>query len=326
MLLKNPSFFNKKGIISNLLLPFSYIYRVVSKIHTSKSFKANIPIICIGNLNLGGAGKTPIAIAVGGILNHMGIDFCYISRGYGRVNREAVFLAKNERGLDCKRCGDEPLLLNRVGDVFITSDKVSGIKEIQNKYRLIVTDDGLQNKSFKKNLNIVVVDGRVGFGNGRVFPAGPLRCRVEDCLRDIDIVIFIGDDMHNIKSQFEGKIIITAEVREVIEDRKIKQDKYLAFAGIAYPEKFFSTLEKNNFKVIRTKEYPDHYIYTDKDMDLILKEAADLNVITTEKDWVRIPNKYQNQIRQLPIKINFVEEDKNLMIELINNLYDKRES
>lgn len=334
MLLKTPKFWLKRNIISYLLLPLSLLYFLgfsLAKIF-NKPQKLPLTKICIGNIIAGGSGKTPTAIALGKILTELNIDFAYLTRGYGRKNKDFALIQKSENNNNknyrfAKQFGDEALLLAKISNTFISSDRVQGIKKIaQNSaHKIIITDDGFQDNRIINDLNILVVDGKIGFGNGFLMPAGALRQSINSGLKKADLIILIGevekefyDFITKSAKKFDVKII-KAELK-ALNLKDFSKQKLLAFCGIAYPQKFFSFLRANNLNIVDSKAFYDHKIYSVSDLKHLFKAAQKQNatLITTKKDWVKLPKGWQNKISYLDVEIEF--SDKSVIKNKLKNL------
>lgn len=279
--MKTPFWFLSKNPVAWLLVPVSVIYymfgRIVFWFRSLRQVKSRRLIICVGNILAGGVGKTPI---VKEIANRL--DAPIVMRGYKKT--------KETGGL-----GDEATMLSKNGLVVHTGDRKSNVM-LLNKQKSdtpIVMDDGLQNPSIKKDISIMVFDEGIGFGNGFLLPAGPLRVPVKQ-IKNVDaIIVFKGK---KIKKNFVlpvGIPVFYAENQTVspYDDTK----KLVAFAGIGYPKKFFGALKN----VVATRSFPDHYQYTKQDLEKLIALADKKNaaLITTEKDWVRLPKYLQDKIK-----------------------------
>ena len=318
-----PKFWQKNNLISYLLLPFSFIYLCAAYLRNCFFSPKKIDkfVISIGNLTAGGAGKTPIAIELGKILKTQTIGFSYLSRGYG--GKISDFTLVDKKIHTAAQIGDEPLLLAEIENSFIAKNRANALAKISAlnpEKPVIITDDGLQNPSFKKDFSILVIDGIYGFGNGLIIPAGPLREPIPNGIKKADLVIIIGEDKFNIARFCVEKKIIFAKIIAV-NINEFANSKLVAFCGIARPEKFFASLKEiNNFNLIKKFSYPDHYLYKDNELEKMLNFAINENalLITTKKDWVRLKPKYQQQIKYLDIKIEFEKTDE--FKEIINKV------
>jgi len=273
--------------------------------------KAPVPVICVGNFTLGGAGKTPTAIALARLLLESGHSPFFLSRGYGgrvvgpvridHLPREpgsaSIYphtLAGDGRERDV---GDEPLLLARVAPTIVARDRPAGVKvATEGGADAIIMDDGLQNPSVDKDLAIAVVDGRRGIGNGRIFPAGPLRAPLEAQLDHIDAVLVVGPAGRAAERAIEaaqrrGVPVFHGDLHPAPDAVAALAGKpVLAFAGIADPDKFFATLEAHGILVAIRKPSPDHHRYAAAEMSALVDCARrnGLTPVTTEKDLARL--------------------------------------
>ena len=319
MIIKTPKFwFKNKNEINPLLLtlkPLSKIWEVVTKFRLVNGLweKMPIPVICVGNITVGGSGKTPVTMALQLLLEKMGIRACVVSRGYGGRNKYPHYVTKNDTY--CK-VGDEPIIMSKKGAVIVSKVKKDGIlKAFKDGFDVVLLDDGYQNSKINKDLSLLVVDTEVLFGNELIFPLGPLREPINSGLSRADAIVLVG---HNYKiNTSKIKTLITENKIPVLEGcinkKKISTNKeVLAFSGIAFPDKFFRTLKNMGYNVIKTKEFPDHYPYTLKDMIKLKNYAQNygLKLITTEKDIVRIPKNFHKFIDTVQIKFEFKNSNK----------------
>jgi tetraacyldisaccharide 4'-kinase len=257
--------------------------------------RAGLPVICLGNLTVGGAGKTPAALAVAQLLHAARERPFFLSRGYG--GRLAGPVRVNPALHRAADVGDEPILLARFAPTIVARDRVAGAKFAASAgASVIVMDDGFQNPSLAKDLSIVLVDGRRGIGNGRVIPAGPLRAPLELQLDRAQALIVVGAaeaaarvieraDRRGIPI-FHGRLEADRAVVKAIGQRKV-----LAFAGIADPDKFFATLTAAGIQIANRASFPDHHRFgATEALDLVAQaQANNLMLLTTEKDLVRLP-------------------------------------
>jgi tetraacyldisaccharide 4'-kinase len=302
--MKQPTFWQHKYILSIIMLPLAVAYLLASflrKLFISQ-YTPTIPVICIGNVTVGGAGKTPTAIAIAKIMQGQGKKVVFLSRGYGgKLQGPVVVDGAIHTASDT---GDEPLLLSKIATTIIGCDRRKGAQmAAQIGADIIIMDDGLQNPSIKKTLSLLVIDGNYGIGNGLILPAGPLRESVKNALAKTAAVIFIGDDKHNILPKLGAANIIKAKI--VAVENSARDKKYVAFAGIANPEKFFNSLQQYKYNVVEKFSFADHYNYSENDVENLRKVAAKNGaiLITTEKDFVRLAKKQQENMQVLPIEI-----------------------
>ncbi len=297
--------YRRKGALASALAPLGRLYGGIAEKRFARvePYRSRLPVICIGNFTSGGGGKTPTAIAVAALLAELGGRPAFLTRGYGGASGGPVLVA---RGQSAEEVGDEPLLLAEIAPTMVAADRLAGAKAIEaSDATAIVMDDGFQNPSLAKDLSLVVVDAEAGIGNGLIMPAGPLRAPLESQIARANALIVIGDG---------GKAApliaaFQAQCKPVLKARMIpRQDKrwlgvlpVIGFAGIARPEKFFATLRNNGARLIDARSYPDHYRYSERQARSLLREAKDYNamLVTTEKDWVRLPEDADTALGEL---------------------------
>ena len=292
--MREPDFWwQAKG--GRLLAPFGGIYGAVAAYRLkSPGQKVSAPVICLGNLTMGGAGKTPATLAVGRLLlaEHK-LPF-FLTRGY--AGRLAGPVRVDPAIHNAADVGDEPLLLAKLAPTIVARDRLAGARAARRDgANVIVMDDGFQNPSLAKDLAILVVDGRRAIGNGRVFPAGPLRAPLPVQIAHAQAVLVVGPPAEGMASVLEharrhGVAIFRGRLEPDRADLDvIAQRRVLAFAGIADPEKFYLTLREAGVVVAEHASFPDHHRYTAADArDLIARaDAANLALLTTEKDYAR---------------------------------------
>lgn len=305
---KAPQFWNKKGILSKILSPFSYAYLKLShwKRDQIQPTKLPVPVVCVGNLVLGGAGKTPTVIAIVDILKKMGHKPHIISRGYGAV-------VQGLKKVDPIRhhylqVGDEPMMLSQFAPTWVSSNRTKAAKAaIVEGATVIVMDDGFQSNYLYKDLNILVIDALQGFGNERVFPAGPLREPIEDGVARANLCVVIGETSFH-HELLDSTIHARFKPKQVLEN---KGERVIAFAGLGYPEKFKRSLEMAGYKIIDFIPYADHYPYTITEIERLIRKAQSKNakLITTSKDAIRIPAHYLSKINIFKVSLEFDEYD-----------------
>ena len=274
--------------------------------------RMDIPVICIGNLNVGGTGKTPTTIAIAQMLISRGIAVHIVSRGYGGSLKAVTQVDPRVHTAD--ETGDEPLLMAAFAPTWVANERVAGARAAQNAGAdVILLDDGFQDPSLIKDLSIIVVDATRGFGNGRCLPAGPLREPVHVGLKRANAVISIGEP--EAQSQFRersadqlGRIAhITASLKPIEMGMPWAEGRYLAFAGIGDPEKFFGTLRGLGAALVRTVALDDHQKLARPMIKRLMKEAQSMNaqLVTTEKDAARLPADLRSGILSLPVRLEF---------------------
>lgn len=293
-------------IAAAALAPLGFLYgaSVAWKRSRSVPYHSRIPVICIGNLTVGGSGKTPVAIAIATLLQQQGISPAFLLRGYGGMPASTTLV--DERSHDALSVGDEALLLARVAPTIVSADRAGGAHMAEAiGAQVIIMDDGYQNFSLHKDLSIVVVDGETCFGNGRMIPAGPLREPVEQGLRRADAVVVIGKRCPHLPG-FAGPMLLA----RLSAPHRLDQRPLLAFAGIGRPEKFFATLREAGATLVETHAFADHHVYSNAEVARLRNRAIQANstLITTEKDLMRLPQERREGIEVLPVRAIFDAE------------------
>ena len=302
MNLKKPKFWDYKrpNLTAYLLLPIaSTISALSSLIKSSNQKKYRIRTICIGNIYLGGTGKTSLSIKLNKILTSKNLKSCFIKKYY-----------KNQI--------DEQKILENNGKLFLSSNRTDAIQQAENQnYDVAICDDGLQDKSIDYDLRVVCFNNINWIGNGMIIPSGPLRENINN-LKNYNH-IFLNGNLENIDYlkreiiKFNSKINIHLATYEPINLNEFKKnEKYLIFSGIGNHQTFVSMVKKNGLEVLKDLEYPDHYSYTKKDIDTILAEANKLNckIITTEKDSHRINIFNDDRIKIIKTELKIADENK----------------
>jgi tetraacyldisaccharide 4'-kinase len=294
--MREPDFWwARPGLPARLLWPVSLIYGAITAFRMSRSgARAGIPVICVGNFTLGGTGKTPTAIAIAKLLAASGEKPFFLSRGYGGNLAGPIKVDPTRHS--AADVGDEPLLLARAAPVIVSRDRVKGARFAKSSgATMIVMDDGLQNPSLAKDLSIAVVDGRRGFGNGCVFPAGPLRAPLKAQLGHVQALLLIGKGNGAAQvaeiSRDKSRPLLRARLEPAADAIKaIGRRRVFAFAGIGDPEKFFMTLAAAGIEAQVEESFADHHPYSEDDAVRILERSVGEKLIpvTTEKDLVRL--------------------------------------
>jgi tetraacyldisaccharide 4'-kinase len=315
---------------ASLLRPAGIIYTsIAAQRMRRQGEKADLPVICIGNFTVGGAGKTPTALAVAKILDAAGESPAFLSRGYGGRLRGPVQVRRKHTAFDV---GDEPILLAGTARTIVSHDRPAGARlSYEMGSTAVIMDDGLQNPSLIKDCAIAVVDGATGIGNGLSLPAGPLRAPMESQWPAVDAVIVIGDGEPGRQLAEEaglrGKRVFEAKLEPAMEIAKsFEGKKVLAFAGIGRPKKFFDTLEACGAIVEAAHAFPDHHRYKAAELTALRQEAETrgLQAVTTEKDFARIAAMKDAQpwpdLAVLPVRLRIENEAslRNLLLRRIN--------
>jgi len=294
---------------ARLLGPLGAVTRAVTARRLARpGYRAPVPVICCGNVTLGGAGKTIVALDIAQRLTARGQRAHVLLRGYGGAARGP---RRVRPGDDSALVGDEALLLAEVAPTWVGADRAASARAaIEAGAEVLVLDDGLQNPTLCKDVSLLVVDGGSGFGNGRLFPAGPLRERVADGAARCRAAVLIGPDTAGAASALPGLPVLRARLVPGPEATALAGRSVLAFAGIGRPEKFFATLSALGAKLAATRDFPDHHRYGQSELDALFAEAEKKGraVVTTEKDWVRLPAPYAAQALALPVALRFDDE------------------
>jgi tetraacyldisaccharide 4'-kinase len=297
------------GMLRALLTPVSWAYAAVAahRYRTTITRRVPVPVVCVGNLTVGGAGKTPLARA---IRAKLGAAAHTLSRGYGGRVAGPLRVTPD---MDAREVGDEPLLHARDGPAWVARDRYAGaLAAAQAGAQAIVMDDGFQNAALGKDLSIIAVDPQFGVGNGDVFPAGPLRERLHDGLARADAIVIL----HNIAGETTAiqewlagfaNPILSAALQPIGE---IPHGKLVAFAGLARPEKFFDTLSSLGGEVNEAVPFGDHHVYTEDDLQVLaqIAEERGARLITTEKDAARLSSEWRTRVAVLPVTAHFADE------------------
>lgn len=311
--MRAPEFWQTDGAAARLLSPVGKLYGLLGTLRGRwvTPVRAGVPVICVGNLTVGGTGKTPTAIAVAEHLLEWGGRPHFLTRGYGgRVRGPVRVQIDSHRAAEV---GDEPLLLARTAPTWVSADRSrSARRAVEAGATYLIMDDGLQNPQLAKDLSFLLVDGAVGFGNRRLLPAGPLRESVNQALSRVDAVIVIGKDQTGISEGLPPDLLtLGATLRPTDDAKRFQGQRISAFAGIGRPQKFFETLEEVGAILVDTRSFPDHYRYRPLEIEAILQRARqfDAALVTTEKDHVRLPENLKNSVEKLAIRVQISEPD-----------------
>ncbi len=306
MNLKKPKFWDSKkpNLNAYLLYPIAFFVETTKKLlpkPTKKKFK--IKTICIGNIYLGGTGKTSLSIKLNKLLNDRNIKSCFIKKYY----RKQI---------------DEQKLLEKSGKLFLSSKRINAIEQAESQnYDIAILDDGLQDKTIKYDLSFVCFNNKNWIGNGMTLPAGPLRENINK-IKNYDH-IFLNGNLENIDyltqeiNKISPNINIHLGKYEPINLNEFKKNKkYLVFSGIGNHHTFVEMIKKNSLDVIKDLEFSDHYYYKRSDIDKITNEADKLNceIITTEKDFQRLADFDENRIKVMKTELKIIDEDKFLKL------------
>ena len=309
MILKRPKFWDNINFISLILLPFSLITILFNTLKSLviKENKFNLPIICVGNIFVGGTGKTPLSIYIYNLLKKRGLNPAIV-RKYYDSHLDEISLTKN-----------------KVKSFFCESSRLTSILNAEKKNnKVIVMDDGLQDISIKKDVNIICFNSSDLIGNGFLIPAGPLRERLRK-LKFCQIIVINGKRNFTFEKQLQmisKNIKIYQSIYKIKKIQNLKNKKILAFAGIGNPENFFSLLKSHGLSIKEKISFPDHYNYSKDEIQNIIWKAKkkNLRIITTEKDYFRIKRFGLKKIEHISIEIKIIK-NKSFEKDILNNLW-----
>lgn len=321
--LKTPKFWQNNNLISMLLTPFSWLYLLGHKINQQRQVpqKFNKKLICIGNITAGGAGKTPLTIAIAKLLQKNNFKIAFASKNYiGSLDYPKMVNRTTDTAC---QVSDEPLLLAAHASSFVAKHRVEAVRlAAASDAQITLIDDGLQNNCINADVKILVVDAAIKFGNKKLLPAGPLREPL-NAISKVDFIVQIGGDKNSIPElvPYQNKLFIANAVYK--PNLNLKQ-KYLAFTGIAYPSKFFNALVSLGLHITKQVSFADHYLYSKQDIAKLnsLAKRNDSILITTEKDYVRINQNWQRNIKTLKMDLWF-DDEKEFFEQLKNKLTNK---
>jgi len=294
--MREPAFWHRPpSLLSRLLLPFGAVYGEVTAARMQKvGIETGVPVLCVGNYHLGGAGKTPTTLALVQLLRDLGEHPVVLSRGYGGRLRGPILVdAQRHSAADV---GDEPLMMARTAPVVVARERTDGAALARSQgASVIVMDDGFQNPALVKDASLIVIDSRRGVGNGCVFPAGPLRAPLPLQVARTDVMIIVGDgqaaDAVAAQIAARGGPVLRARLTpDETSLERLKGRRVLAFAGIGDPARFFATLRASGVEIAEQRAFPDHHPFTADELASLADSArrGGLTLVTTEKDLARI--------------------------------------
>ncbi|VBB69815.1 Tetraacyldisaccharide 4'-kinase [invertebrate metagenome] len=305
---RTPDFWQANGWLAHLLEPLGLLYGAATawRLACERPWRAPVPVVCVGNLVAGGAGKTPVALAIARRFNNLGVFPVFVARGYGGKARGPLQVILERDGAE--RVGDEVLLLAAQAPTIIAYCRADGARLAASiGAQVIVMDDGHQHPTLHQDVTLVVVDGGYAFGNSCLLPAGPLREPVERGLARASALVVVGEDEYGIATRWLscGLPVLQTHLVPGPEAAALSGQRVVAFAGIGRPEKFFATLQAIGAVVIACHPFADHKPYTALEIQLILEEASALRAIpvTTAKDAVRLTPAQRQQVVVFTITI-----------------------
>jgi tetraacyldisaccharide 4'-kinase len=336
--MREPAFWHRPPSWTSLLLtPLGAIYGLIAgwRLH-GEGFDAGIPVLCVGNYHLGGAGKTPMVLALTKLLRELGETPVVLSRGYGgRLHGPLKVDPERHQAADV---GDEPLMLAATVPVAVARDRIDGVALARSQgASVILMDDGFQNPAISKDASLIVIDSDRGLGNGCVFPAGPLRARLAPQLERTDALIVIG------KGAAAAPVAAAIAARKTpvlaahlqAEEASVKSlsgKRALAFAGIGDPSRFFRTLRGCGIEIAHERAFPDHHPFLQTEIESLIAEAGrdGLTLVTTEKDLARLRQAGEGLplwAREIvPFKVTLEFDDAALLRKLVSEwLFKARE-
>jgi tetraacyldisaccharide 4'-kinase len=332
--MREPAFWYRlRSPESQILRPLGALYGAITARRMAREgFDAGIPVICVGNYHVGGAGKTPTVLALTKLLRELGETPVVLSRGYGGRLQGPVMVDRARH--TAADVGDEPLMMARDVSVAVAGDRLEGVALAKSQgATVILMDDGFQNPRLLKDASLIVIDSERGLGNGRVFPAGPLRAPLQGQLARTDALVLIGDG----RAADGVAAEISARDKPVLRAR-LKPDPALlaqlvgkrvfAFAGIGDPERFFRSLHASGIEVARTRPFADHHMFSQEETAALAADAQreQLTLVTTEKDLARLRGRKDVPDGIVPFAIQLEFDEPAKLKQLISDhLYKARE-
>lgn len=332
--MREPAFwYRPRSLQSYALWPLGALYGAITEWRMLRAgVDAGIPVICVGNYHVGGAGKTPTVLALTKLLRELGETPVVLSRGYGgRLNGPVMVDRERHTASDI---GDEPLMMARDVPVAVARDRLAGVALAKSQgATVILMDDGFQNPRLLKDASLVVIDSERGLGNGKVFPAGPLRAPLKAQLARTDALVLIGDGRaaNDVAAEIakRNKPELRARLKpEAASLAQLSGKRVFAFAGIGDPERFFRTLRASGIDVARTRAFADHHMFSEGEIAALAADAQreQLTLVTTEKDLARLRGSASVPAGIVPFAVRLEFDEPSKLKQLISDhLYKARE-
>ena len=332
--MREPAFwYRPRSLQSYALWPLGALYGAITERRMlRRGFDAGIPVICVGNYHVGGAGKTPTVLALTKLLRELGETPVVLSRGYGGRLKGPVMVDPARHTAD--DVGDEPVMMARDVPVTVARDRLDGVALAKAQgATVIVMDDGFQNPRLLKDASLIVIDSERGLGNGNVFPAGPLRAPLKAQLARTDALVLIGDGRaaNDVAAELAKRDKPELRARLKPDAASVAQligKRALAFAGIGDPERFFRSLGASGIEVVRARPFPDHHVFSNDEIIALATEAQreQLTLVTTEKDLARLRGRAGVPDNIVPFAVQLEFDDPSALRQLISDhLYRARE-
>jgi tetraacyldisaccharide 4'-kinase len=321
-MMRTPAFWSHDGILARALSPLSSLGAAVTAGRVGRpGWEAPVPVVCCGNATLGGAGKTTLVIDLAHRLTTRGVQVHILLRGYGGSARGVHRVTPDD---PVGAVGDEALLLTEVAPTWTGADRAASARAaIATGAEVLLMDDGMQNPTLVKSLSLLVIDGRTGFGNGRVLPAGPLRESVATAAARTNAAVLIGADASRALDQLpSGLPVLRANLIQDSAVESLAGHRVLAFAGIAFAEKFFAPLRQAGAILTATRRFADHHRYTVRELDRLLRDAAALQavLVTTPKDAVRLPSEIRSRVTVIGVGLRW--DDPSQIEQMLDKVTD----
>ena len=319
--MRAPEFWQHRGPLSTALLPAALLYDAIGswRRRRARPAQAGVPVLCVGNLVAGGAGKTPLTLALAEELIRRGTAPAILTRGYGGSLAGPVRVDPARHGY--RAVGDESLLLATAAPTYVARDRAEGARlAVAEGAEALLMDDGLQNRSLAQHVRLIAIDGGYGFGNGRVMPAGPLREGLDAGLARIHGAVLIGEDRFRLADTLARRLpLVRAALRPRADAAIWAGRKVLAFAGIGRPRKFFDTLAALGAELVVGKSFPDHHPFTAAEIAGLLAEAeaAQAVAVTTAKDRLRLPPGFADRIETLDVALCWTSDADRRIVETL---------